>query len=132
MVFPFSGFSIRAVKGVRGASEMAIFVGRGAGGNSPSGPKTPGASGKASKKAGREIVDGSRIELESFVERRIQGPSPAAYDSDPNFSVSLSFFVKGVFVGKRAVQLRLEPPKNGQRSCINLAEDYEFDGAVAQ
>jgi PD-(D/E)XK endonuclease len=35
-------------------------------------------------------------------------------------------------VGKRAVQLRLEPAKNGQRSCINLAEDYEFDGAVAQ
>lgn len=31
-----------------------------------------------------------------------------------------------------ALQLRLEPPKNGQRACINLASDYEFDGAVAQ
>ena len=31
-----------------------------------------------------------------------------------------------------ALQLRLEPPKNGQRACINLANDYEFDGAVAQ
>ena len=39
---------------------------------------------------------------------------------------------QSLFVGKRAVQLRLEPPKNGQRSCINLAEQYEFDGAVAQ
>jgi hypothetical protein len=39
---------------------------------------------------------------------------------------------QSLFVGKRAVQLRLEPAKNGQRSCINLAADYEFDGAVAQ
>lgn len=30
------------------------------------------------------------------------------------------------------VQLRLEPPLNGQRACINLAADYLFDGAVAQ
>jgi prevent-host-death family protein len=33
---------------------------------------------------------------------------------------------------RRALQLRLEPPKNGQRAGINLASDYEFDGAVAQ
>ncbi len=39
---------------------------------------------------------------------------------------------QALFIGKRAVQLRLRPPKNGQRSCINLAEQYEFDGAVAQ
>jgi hypothetical protein len=39
---------------------------------------------------------------------------------------------QSLFVGKRQVQLRLDPPKNGQRSCINLAEEYEFDGAVAQ
>jgi PD-(D/E)XK endonuclease len=39
---------------------------------------------------------------------------------------------KRLFVEKSAVQLRLVPPKNGQRSCINLAEQYEFDGAVAQ
>ena len=39
---------------------------------------------------------------------------------------------QSLFVGKRAVQLRLEPARNGQRSCINLAEQYEFDGAVAQ
>jgi PD-(D/E)XK endonuclease len=37
-----------------------------------------------------------------------------------------------VFVDKYAVHLRLAPAKNGQRSCINLAEQYEFDGAVAQ
>ena len=37
-----------------------------------------------------------------------------------------------LFVDRRATQLRLVPPRNGQRSCINLADDYEFDGAVAQ
>ena len=28
--------------------------------------------------------------------------------------------------------LRLTPPKNGQRACLNLAVDFEFAGAVAQ
>jgi hypothetical protein len=37
-----------------------------------------------------------------------------------------------LFVNRRATQLRLVPARNGQRSCINLAEEYEFDGAVAQ
>lgn len=35
-------------------------------------------------------------------------------------------------VNRRAIQLRIEPPRNGQRACINLAADYEFAGAVAQ
>jgi PD-(D/E)XK endonuclease len=39
---------------------------------------------------------------------------------------------KRLVVGRSAVQLRVKPTKNGQRSCINLAADYEFDGAVAQ
>ena len=33
---------------------------------------------------------------------------------------------------RTAIFLRLTPPRNGQRACINLASDYEFDGAVAQ
>jgi hypothetical protein len=37
-----------------------------------------------------------------------------------------------LFVDKNVVHLRLVPAKNGQRSCINLAEQYEFEGAVAQ
>jgi PD-(D/E)XK endonuclease len=37
-----------------------------------------------------------------------------------------------LFVDRGDVWLRLEPAKNGQRSCINLAADYEFEGAVAQ
>ena len=37
-----------------------------------------------------------------------------------------------LFDGKYCVQLRLEPARNGQRACVNLAEDYEFAGAVAQ
>ena len=30
------------------------------------------------------------------------------------------------------IALRLTPPRNGQESCINLAHDFDFDGAVAQ
>ncbi len=35
-------------------------------------------------------------------------------------------------VGRRAIWLRLSPPLNGQRASINIAEDFEFAGAVAQ
>jgi antitoxin (DNA-binding transcriptional repressor) of toxin-antitoxin stability system len=34
--------------------------------------------------------------------------------------------------GRHQVQLRLRPPANGQRAFVNLASDYEFEGAVAQ
>jgi prevent-host-death family protein len=34
--------------------------------------------------------------------------------------------------GRRAIYLRLSPPRNGQRACINLASEFEFAGAVAQ
>ena len=37
-----------------------------------------------------------------------------------------------LIVDRNAIQLRLDPPRNGQRAGINLACDYEFDGAVAQ
>ena len=30
------------------------------------------------------------------------------------------------------VHLRVLPPRNGQRACINLAEEFNFDGAIAQ
>ena len=33
---------------------------------------------------------------------------------------------------KSALQLRLIPPLNNQRACINLASDFEFEGAIAQ
>ena len=35
-------------------------------------------------------------------------------------------------VGQGQVHLRLTPPRNGQRACITLADDFDFDGAVAQ
>ncbi len=35
-------------------------------------------------------------------------------------------------VGRRAIWLRVAPPRNSQRASINLASDFEFDGAVAQ
>jgi prevent-host-death family protein len=34
--------------------------------------------------------------------------------------------------GRRAIHLRLKPPRNGQRACLNLAVDFELPGAVAQ
>jgi prevent-host-death family protein len=34
--------------------------------------------------------------------------------------------------GKSMLYLRVTPPRNSQRSCINLAEDRSFDGAIAQ
>jgi prevent-host-death family protein len=33
---------------------------------------------------------------------------------------------------RRQIHLRLRPPLNAQRACINLAPEYEFPGAVAQ
>jgi prevent-host-death family protein len=30
------------------------------------------------------------------------------------------------------ITLRLDPPKNGQRACLNWAADYELPGAIAQ
>ena len=33
---------------------------------------------------------------------------------------------------RRAIHLRLTPPKNSQRACLNLAVDFELPGAVAQ
>ena len=33
---------------------------------------------------------------------------------------------------RRSISLRLTPPKNGQRACLNLAVDFELPGAVAQ
>jgi prevent-host-death family protein len=37
-----------------------------------------------------------------------------------------------VFVGRHALQLRLAPSRNKQRACINLADDFAFEGAIAQ
>ena len=38
----------------------------------------------------------------------------------------------GKIDGQAQIWLRTSPPANAQRACINLAEDYEFAGAVAQ
>ena len=35
-------------------------------------------------------------------------------------------------VGRRSIDLRLKPTRNGQRACLNLAVDFELPGAVAQ
>lgn len=37
-----------------------------------------------------------------------------------------------VFAGRHAVQLRLTPPRNNQLACINLADEFASEGAIAQ
>ena len=37
-----------------------------------------------------------------------------------------------LLANKTYLHLRLIPSRNGQQSCINLADDFTFDGAVAQ
>jgi hypothetical protein len=37
-----------------------------------------------------------------------------------------------VCANRRAIHLRLSPPRNNQRACINLADEFAFEGAVAQ
>jgi hypothetical protein len=37
-----------------------------------------------------------------------------------------------VVAGMREIRLRLTPPRNSQLACINLAGEFDFDGAVAQ
>jgi prevent-host-death family protein len=34
--------------------------------------------------------------------------------------------------GKYEIRLRLTPPGNNQRACINLADSFDFEGAIAQ
>ena len=41
-------------------------------------------------------------------------------------------FTAEMFDGKRAVYLRVAPPRNGQRAQLNWAADYLLSGAVAQ
>jgi prevent-host-death family protein len=38
----------------------------------------------------------------------------------------------GLVAGRKAIDLRISPPKNGQRACINLDQDFLLPGAVAQ
>jgi PD-(D/E)XK endonuclease len=37
-----------------------------------------------------------------------------------------------IVAGLHSIQLRLTPPRNNQQACINLADEYDFAGAVAQ
>ncbi len=37
-----------------------------------------------------------------------------------------------LFEGRTAVHLRLTPARNGQVACTNLADDFDFEGAIAQ
>ena len=39
---------------------------------------------------------------------------------------------RDLVVNRRAIYLRVKPPKNRQRACVNRAVDFELPGAVAQ
>ena len=41
-------------------------------------------------------------------------------------------FPAAQFIGRQHLHLRLTAARNGQRACINLADSFEFAGAVAQ
>ena len=41
-------------------------------------------------------------------------------------------FPTSLAAGKHMQHLRLAPPRNNQRACITLADDFNFDGAIAQ
>jgi hypothetical protein len=48
-------------------------------------------------------------------------------------SLDRAFLLPAAMIaGTSSIQLRLRPPRNNQRACINLAESYDFAGAVAQ
>jgi prevent-host-death family protein len=53
----------------------------------------------------------------------------AAYDHDSGSSYLIPF---EALSGLTAFQLRLSPPKNGQRASIHFAVDYTLAGAIAQ
>jgi prevent-host-death family protein len=53
----------------------------------------------------------------------------AAYCHELDRAFLLSF---DAVPGTRGIQLRLSPPRNGQRAAIHYAADYELSGAVAQ
>lgn len=53
----------------------------------------------------------------------------AAYCEELDRSYLLPIELVG---GMHALQLRLKPPRNGQRAALNWATDYELPGAVAQ
>ena len=47
-------------------------------------------------------------------------------------SIAASFSQDRLSQAANAIRLRLTPARNGQHACINLADDFSFDGAVAQ
>ena len=47
-------------------------------------------------------------------------------------TTTATFFPAPARQGGTGIHLRLSPPRNGQRACINLATQYELSGAVAQ
>ena len=49
------------------------------------------------------------------------------HELDQNFLIPID-----LVDGRTGIQLRLSPPKNGQRATVHFASDFEFTGAVAQ
>jgi prevent-host-death family protein len=63
----------------------------------------------------------------SYAENEIDLVAVYCAELDRSFLLPIA-----LVAGRRAINLRLAPPKNGQRACINLASDFDLPGAVAQ
>jgi prevent-host-death family protein len=63
----------------------------------------------------------------SYAENEIDLVAVYCHELDSCYLLPIS-----LVAGRRAIYLRLKPPKNGQRACLNLAVDFALPGAVAQ
>jgi prevent-host-death family protein len=79
----------------------------------------------------RPIVDQVRydlaFEIGEYSESEIDLVAVYCHELDRCYLLPIA-----LVAGRRAIFLRLKPPRNGQRACINLASDFELPGAVAQ
>ena len=92
-------------------------------------------------KWGRPSADGAVIVITTGGSRRVRsGYLRSTYDATEIdlFGVwcdhlDRAFLIPvDVAAGQHQLHLRLTPPRNHQRGCITLAEDFTFEGAVAQ
>lgn len=90
--------------------------------------------GRLSPDGDRIIVNltGSRLTAGGYVKRRYESGEVELVGVYCGELDRCYLLPERLFVDKHVVNLRLAPARNGQRSCINLAEQYEFQGAVAQ
>jgi prevent-host-death family protein len=76
--------------------------------------------------AGYRLTTGGRVRS-TYAEDEIDAVAAYCIELD-----SVYLLPSSLVAGRTALQLRLAPPKNGQRAALNWASQYELPGAVAQ